>query len=149
MRTLILVCVVALLVCIGVAYAVGLVAVTADHSDGRCVVSLIVNTAMRRHNASGADNAPHHDLADDRLQEVNDSLQELKGKVTAVRTHKNELVVSESFKNWTFQLASGGSVYINGRESKLGELQEGDNATVTFDRQGERLLASVIRCTRE
>lgn len=142
MRTLILVCVIALLAGLGVAYAVGLVAVSADHSDGKCVVSLIVNTAMLRHDASAADSAPHQVLADDRIQEV-------KGKITAIRTDKNEVVVSENIKNWTFQLAAGGSVSINGRESKLGELQPGDNATVTFDRQGDRLLASAIRCRRE
>jgi hypothetical protein len=63
MRTFIVICIVALLVAGGAAYAVGLVAVTTDQSEGKYNITLTVNTAML-HNANSAEpsTAPGHDL---------------------------------------------------------------------------------------
>ena len=138
MRTLFLVCLVALIVACGVAYAVGLVAVAADNADGKYVVSLTVNTAMVHHNAN-TDAAPGT---------PNETALDIKGKITAVRTDRNEVVVAESFKNWTFRLAKDGKVFVNDHESKLADLQAGDDAIVTYDRLGPQLVANVIRATR-
>jgi len=73
----------------------------------------------------------------------------IQGKIASVDIEKNQVVVTENFKNWTFQVSQDGQVFLNDRPCKLGELQAGDNASVTFTRQGERLLASVVRCTRK
>ncbi len=139
MRTIMLVCLVALAVAGGVAYAVGLVAVDTDHSDGKYVVRLIVDTAMLHHPSSVASN--HETPIDNSL--------DISGRIAAVRPDKNEVVVSENVKNWTFQLVQDGKVFINDRPGKLAELQAGDEAAVTFDRQGEQMFASVIRSTRK
>lgn len=63
MRTFIVICIVALLVAGGVAYAVGLVAVATDQSEGKYHITLTVNTAML-HDTNSADPsaAPGHDL---------------------------------------------------------------------------------------
>lgn len=142
MRTFILVCLVSLVVACGVAYAVGLVEVATNHPEGKYVVNLTVNTAVLNHNTSAADSsaAPGRD---------NDATVDLRGKIVDVRTDKNEVVVSENVKNWTFQLAKDGKVFINDRESKLADLQAGDDAIVTFDRLGSQLLAHIIRSTRQ
>src|SRR5947208_1451159 len=140
MRTFILVCVVALLVVVGMAFAVGLVNIAADHSEGKCVVSLTINTGMIYRSPVLTSNTSPGSIDEDFV--------DVKGKITAVRPQKNEFVVSENVKNWTFQLAKDGKVVINDRDSKLADLQPGDDATVTFDRQGQQLLASVVRATR-
>jgi hypothetical protein len=143
MRTFILVAIVAFAVACGVAYAVGLVEVATNHPEGKYVATLTVNTALLHHEGSAADPnaAPGKDN--------DNSTLDVRGKITDVRTDKNEVVVSENVKNWTFQLAKDGKVFINDRESKLAELQAGDDAVVTFDRLGSQLLASVIRSTRQ
>jgi hypothetical protein len=143
MRTLILLCVVALVAACGVAYFVGLVEVGTEHPDGKYVVSLTVNTAMLHHNASVAEPS-----AVPRSDTPNDSLA-VTGKINTVRPDNNEVVVSENFQSWTFQLAKDGKVFINNRESKLADLQAGDDAIVTFDRLGSLLVASVIRSMRK
>jgi len=79
----------------------------------------------------------------------NDKLLEIKGKVAAVRPAKGELVVSENVKSWTFQLTKDAKVLINDREAKLADLMAGDDAAVTFDRQGQQLLATLIRASRK
>src|SRR5262249_16801424 len=112
MRNFILVCVVALLVAAGVAYAVGFIDFTYEHRDGKCLVSNIINTSMLRHEGSSRGATPASAPADDNTLDV-------KGKVTAVRPEKNELTVSENVKSWTFELTKGARVTINDRDSKL------------------------------
>ena len=142
MRTFILVCVVALVVACGVAYAVGFVAVATDYPDGKCVVSLTVNTAMLHRGDSVARATNEADSASDHFLDV-------KGKITAVRPDTREVVLAENRKNWTFQLAPDGKVFINDRESQLVDLRAGDDAVVTFDHEGQLLVANSIRCTRK
>ncbi len=74
---------------------------------------------------------------------------EIKGRVANVTADKNEITVTESFKNWTFLLKHEGKVFLNDRESKLHEIRAGDDATVIFSRQGENFQASLIRCRRK
>lgn len=141
MRTCILVLIVALFVAIAMGFVVGLFGITTEQSDGRYVVSLMVNTAMINNVSTSRPESRSPDSLDDVI--------DVKGKVTAVRPEKNEFVVSENVKNWTFQLAKDGKVLINDREAKLAEMQAGDEAVVTFNRQGDQLLANVVRCTRK
>jgi hypothetical protein len=141
MRTFILVCIVALLVACGVAYAVDLVTVAVDHPEGKCVVTLTINTAMLHHGTSITHSASGNDTTDDRFLDV-------KGKITTVRPENREIVLTENLKTWTFQLAKDGKVFINDREVQLSDLHAGDDAIVTFDHEGQQLLASIIRCTR-
>jgi len=142
MRNFIVVCVVVLLVAVGVAYAVGFVDFTYEHRDGKCLVTTIINTSMLRHEGSSGEAALENAPADDNALDV-------KGKVTAVRPEKNELTVSENVKSWTFELTKGAKVTINDRDSKLSEVQAGDDAVVTFEREGQKLFASAVHLKRK
>jgi hypothetical protein len=74
---------------------------------------------------------------------------QMKGKVTAVRPEMNEFVLSENFKSWTFQLAKGAKVFVNGQEGPLTKLHAGDVAAVEYTRQGTMMLASMVKAMRE
>ena len=74
---------------------------------------------------------------------------ETKGRVVSVNPEKNEFVLTENFKNLTFVVNNASRVLINNRESKLADIQAGDEAAVTFERDGTKLIASVVRCTRK
>jgi hypothetical protein len=74
---------------------------------------------------------------------------ETKGKIAAVRPLKNELVVTENFKNLTFQVNNGTRIYLNDLESKLADLQPGDDARVAFEKEGQHLIATVVHCRRK
>jgi hypothetical protein len=75
---------------------------------------------------------------------------EAKGKIKSISPDKNEFVFTDSTgKDWTFQLAKDGKVYLNDKESKLSDLQANDEATVTYEKKGDDLMASEVRCTRK
>lgn len=74
---------------------------------------------------------------------------ETQGKITAINPEKNQFVLTENFKDLTFQLSKDGKVFVNNQERKLSELQPGDDASVTFARQGQQLIANAVRCTRK
>jgi len=143
MRTFILVCVVAIVVAIGMAFALGMITVATDHADGKYVITIAIDTTKMDHVTSGVAPDSH-----ERINSGNEHARDLRGKVTAVDLAKNEFVVSDNLNNWTFQLARDGKVIVNDRESTLAELQVGDEATVTFDQQGLLMLASVVRSVR-
>jgi len=134
MRTLILVFLVALSVAIGTA---SFASVRTDHREDKCIVSLTLNTSMIR------------SVSQTRVESSGDESLDVKGNVTAVRPEKNEFVVSENVKNWTFILVNGGKVLINDRDAKLADLKAGDEAMVTFERQGQQLFASIVRAKRK
>jgi Cu/Ag efflux protein CusF len=142
MRTFFVVLLAALCVAVGMAFAVGLIAVAADHPDGRYMVTFTVDTDKIHTigTESVAGQLPSKNAED---------FVDVKGKVTTVRPDKNEVAVSENVNNWTFQLAKDGKVFLNENAAKLADLQAGDDATVSFERQGEQLIAHVVRCTRK
>jgi hypothetical protein len=142
MRTFFLLCTVALAVAIGMGFFVGLFVLDTAHSDGRYVVTLTVNTNMIARNMPESSTTHHSDSADN-------DLVDMKGKITAVRPEKNEFVMSENIKSWVFQLAKNGQVFINDRPGVMADMKVGDDATVTFERQGQQLIASAVRCTRK
>jgi hypothetical protein len=139
MRTFLLICFIALIVAVGMGFMLGVLSIATSHPDGQYIVTLTVNTNMIKFSPTEANaNEP-----------TPESLVDIKGKVTAVRPEKNELVVSENVKNWTFRLARDAKVIINDQESKLADVQPGDDAVVSFDRQAQLLIASTVRCTRK
>jgi len=74
---------------------------------------------------------------------------EAKGKIASVNPEKGQVVLTESVKNWTFQLTKDAQVTVNGRDVKLSELRPGDEAAVTYERVDQKLIASAVRCTRK
>jgi hypothetical protein len=73
----------------------------------------------------------------------------VKGKIASVRTAKSEFTLTESFKNWKFELDKGGKVFLNDKDSRLADLKPGDEASVTFDKLGDKLIAREVRCKRK
>jgi len=73
---------------------------------------------------------------------------DIKGKVVAVRLDQNELVITETFKNMTFQVNNDTRIFLNDRAGKLADLRPGDEAAVTYDRVGRKLIAVVVYCGR-
>jgi hypothetical protein len=143
MRSFILVCFVALLVAVGLAFAVGLLEVTTDHPDGKEVVTLTINTSMV-HPLSSAIHSASEVPSDKKSEDAAD----IKGRITAVRPEKKELTVSENVQNWIFKMAPESKVFINDQEGKLADLRVGDDAVVSFNRQGPDMIASVVHATR-
>lgn len=75
---------------------------------------------------------------------------EAKGKIKTIENEKNEFVMTDTNnKDWTMRLAKDGKVFINDKEAKLSDLKAGDEAEVTYDKDGDALAASVVRCTRK
>jgi hypothetical protein len=75
---------------------------------------------------------------------------ETKGAITSVAADKNQFVMRDTDgKNWTFHLNATGKVFINDKEGKLADLQAKDEVTVTYEKAGDNLNASEVRCTRK
>jgi len=138
MRTFLFLVLAALLAGVVVAFAVGFVDVGTDHPQGKYIVTFTVHTDMVCPLSSQAHANTGNDVIDD-----------LKGKVVAVRPEKNEIVVVDNMKNWTILLAKEGKVVVNGNDSKLSDVQPGDEAVVSLMRQGPQMIANIIRCTRK
>lgn len=75
---------------------------------------------------------------------------ETKGAITSVTSDKNQFVMRDTDgKSWTFTLTNTGKVFINDKEGKLSDLQAKDDVRVTYEKAGDNLNASEVRCTRK
>ncbi len=75
---------------------------------------------------------------------------EAKGKIASVQADKNEFVLTDANnKNWTFHCVKDCKILIKDRPSKLADLQRGDEVTITYDREGDKLMATEVKCTRK
>ena len=107
MRTFVLVCVVAIVVAVGVSYAVGFVAVATEHTQTSASSPfLTVDTGML-HRGLGRYETPFATAGNSRW------LTQMQGKIAAVGPVKREFTLSDNLKNWSFQLAKGGKVFID------------------------------------
>jgi hypothetical protein len=75
---------------------------------------------------------------------------EAAGKIKSVDADKNQFVMTDANqKSWTFNHNKDGKVLINDKESKLADLQSGDDVTVTYEKDGAKLNCSMVRATRK
>jgi hypothetical protein len=75
---------------------------------------------------------------------------ETSGKVKSISADKNEFVMADANqKNWTFQLGRDAKVLINDKEGKLADLQVDNEVAVTYEKQGDKLIVSQVKCTRK
>jgi hypothetical protein len=73
-----------------------------------------------------------------------------KGKVKTVTADKNEFVMTDADgKSWTITAAKDAKVRLNDKDSKLADLQADDEVQVTYEKDGDRLVASSIRVNRK
>ncbi len=73
-----------------------------------------------------------------------------KGKIKTVTADKHEFVMTDSDgKNWTMTCSKETKILVNDKESKLADLQADDEVTVTYEKDGEKMVASSIKATRK
>jgi hypothetical protein len=72
-----------------------------------------------------------------------------KGRIRQVTPDKGQIVMTDQTgTNWTINTAPDCKVRLNDKESKLADLQSDDDVQVTYEKDGDRLIASSIRATR-
>jgi hypothetical protein len=73
-----------------------------------------------------------------------------KGKIKTVSADKNEFVMADADgKNWTIMASKDCKFTLNDKESKLADLQADDEVAVTYEKDGDKLVASAVRATRK
>ena len=73
-----------------------------------------------------------------------------KGKIKTVTADKSQIVMTDDTgKNWTITAATDAKVRLNDKESKLADLQADDEVQVTYEKDGDKMVASSIRATRK
>jgi Cu/Ag efflux protein CusF len=74
---------------------------------------------------------------------------ETKGKVKSISADKKEFVMTdENGKDWEFTLTDEGKVTLGDKDIKLNELKEGDQVTITYEKKGDKLMASEVKVRR-
>jgi hypothetical protein len=72
-----------------------------------------------------------------------------KGKIKTVDQDKKQFVLTDiNGKDWTFQMDENAKVRLGDKDVKLGDIKEGSEATVTYQKQGEKLICTEIRCEK-
>jgi Cu/Ag efflux protein CusF len=75
---------------------------------------------------------------------------ETKGKIKTVDPNKSEFILTDAnAKDWPMQVEKNAQVFINDKEAKLTDLRAGDEVSVTYEKQGEKLITKTIRATRK
>jgi hypothetical protein len=73
-----------------------------------------------------------------------------KGKIKTVNADKNEFVMNDADgKAWTIQAAKDCKFTLNDKESKLSDLQADDEVQITYEKDGDRLVASAVKANRK
>ncbi len=73
-----------------------------------------------------------------------------KGKIKSVTADKEEFVLTDTNgKDWTFKMDDSGKIVLNDKDGKLTDLKIGDEVTVTYKKDGAKLIASEVRCDRK
>ena len=73
-----------------------------------------------------------------------------KGKIKTVTADKSQFVMTDDTgKSWTITAATDAKVRLNDKESKLADLQADDEVQVTYEKDGDKMVASSIRATRK
>jgi hypothetical protein len=73
-----------------------------------------------------------------------------KGKVKSVAADKNEFVMTDDTgKNWTITLGKDAKVQLNDKDAKLADLQADDMIQITYEKDGDKLVASSVKATRK
>ena len=75
---------------------------------------------------------------------------EAKGKIKTVTADKNEFVMNDNDgKAWTFQAGKDCKIQVNDKAVKLADLQADDELQITYEKDGEKLVASEVKATRK
>jgi len=76
--------------------------------------------------------------------------EEVRGILTSIDQDNYQFVMTDQEgTEWQFSLLLTGQVLVNGEERDISDLRPGDNATITFQLDEERMVATHIIATRE
>jgi len=75
---------------------------------------------------------------------------EAKGKIKNVTADKKEFTVTDiDGKDLDFTLSEDGKVRLGDKDVKLNDIKKGDEVTVTYEKKGDKLIATEIKCKRD
>jgi Cu/Ag efflux protein CusF len=75
---------------------------------------------------------------------------ETKGTIKNVDAIKSTFILTDpNARDWPMELTKNAQVFINDKEAKLSDLRAGDEVSVTFEKQGEKLMTTTIRAKRK
>jgi len=75
---------------------------------------------------------------------------EMTGVLTSVDRDNYQLFVTDQeAAEWEFSLSLIGQVLINDEERDISDLRPGDDVTITFQFDEERMVAAIVRVARE
>ena len=73
-----------------------------------------------------------------------------KGKVKTVSSDKNEFVMTDADgKSWTITVAKDAKIQVNAKDAKLADLQADDEIQISYEKDGDKLVASSVKATRK
>jgi Cu/Ag efflux protein CusF len=75
--------------------------------------------------------------------------QEATGTVRGIFADKKEITLKGVVKDTTYELNRDGTVWLNGNESRLADLREGDQVTITYQKKGDHHMAVRVRAARK
>lgn len=139
MRMILVVVLVVVAASVASAFYLGLLSMSAERVDKTYLVHLVVHPdfmvpeAIKDSSADGSESL----------------LLEARGTVAGVNVETNQFTLTENFRNMTFRVNNDTVISINGQAAKLAQMQGGDEATVSYSKQGQMLHANVVRCTRK
>src|SRR5262249_28483821 len=71
------------------------------------------------------------------------------GKIKSVSPDNKQFVVTDKDgKDWTFQMDEKAKVRLNDKDSELRQLRRNDEVEVTYNKEGEKLIATEVTCKR-
>ncbi len=72
------------------------------------------------------------------------------GKIKSVEADKGQFtMVDVNNKTWTITLGTNAKVFLNDKEAKLADCQADDEVSIKYERDGEKFVASEVRCKRK
>jgi hypothetical protein len=75
--------------------------------------------------------------------------QDANGTVRGANSQKNEVILKGLVKDTTYEMAPGGTVWLNDRkQGTVADLREGDEVRITYEQRGEHLLAAEVYVTK-
>src|SRR5262245_33536998 len=73
-----------------------------------------------------------------------------KGKVKSVAADKNEFVMTDADgKDWTITCAKDAKIQVNAKDAKLADLQANDEVQISYEKEGDKLVATSVKATRK
>jgi hypothetical protein len=71
-------------------------------------------------------------------------------KIKSVEADKGQFTMTDvNNKNWTITLGTNAKVFLNDKEAKLADLQADDEVAIKYEKDGEKFIASEVRCKRK